>query len=550
MKLKKDVLYFIPLGGVGEIGGNLYLYGYNNKWIIVDCGIGFDNDETHGIDIYMPKIDFIKKYVKKPLGIVLTHVHEDHYGAIPYLWPELKCPVYCTNFAEKMLENKLTEFKLFGKVPINKAEQGSKIQLGPFNVEVINVNHSLPEGSGLIIRTDAGTVLHTGDWKISKNPILEKPFNVNALKRLNNENFLAVISDSTGTTKKGHTLNEKQVRDSFIKLFKDYTKKIVVTCFSSNIVRMETVHIAAKKAGRKVALVGMSLWKTYAAAQAAGYLRDIDFLEAQEAEYLDDREVVYLCTGSQGEKRSSMWKIADGIHRDLKLRSGDVAFFSSNQIPGNEREIMDLQGKLTRLGVEVITYFEEDIHASGHAAYDEFEEMYKTVKPKAVIPVHGELVHLSAHERLAKKMGHKVLLIENGQLISLSEDDSPKITAITKAGKIGVDGNVMVDLDDETFKNRKKLSWNGALFITAVLNKKTGKVSDLYIDSFGLFENKESKRDLDKLRDAIFTAVKAMSSKERVAESKVKEKIRVISRRYAKNNREKKPLTTVHIVKK
>jgi ribonuclease J len=549
MKFDPNTFYYIPLGGVGEIGANLYLYGYKNEWIIIDCGIGFADDRDRGIEIIIPDISFIKRYIKKVSAIVLTHVHEDHYGAIAMLWHELKCPIYGTKFALTMLDNKLSEANLSGRVKTHIIQPKGKVKIAAFDIEFVPVNHSIPEANMLIIRTEAGAVLHTGDWKIDNNPIIGEAFNPKSLKRLNNENLLAVICDSTGAITRGHSESEKKVRDSLLNLVKKYPKgKVAMTCFSSNVVRIETAYLAAKKAGRKLVLAGYSLWKTYEAAQASGYLRKIEALDIDEGQYVPAEKAFYLCTGSQGEHGSTLWKISEGMHKYIRLSTGDTIFFSSKDIPGNEISIIELQNKLTKLGADIITNYEELTHASGHASHDEIAELYKHVKPKAAIPMHGEYIHLSAHARIAKSQGiKKTLITDNGHVIALNKKGGPEVVKVEKVSKIAVDGSRMLDIDDEVIKNRRKISYNGVLFVTATIDPKNNFLEDVIVSSIGLFEGKEYKDDLNIIKKDIINSVKKLNKKKGNL-SNLKEEIRVTAKRYASINYDKKPKVVVHIV--
>ena len=388
---KKNDFVFTPLGGAEKIGMNLYLYGYQDQWLMVDCGIAFGNEETAGVDILMPDIRFISKQKDKLVGLVLTHVHEDHFGAISYLWKELGCPIYTTPFGARMLEDKLTEAGLLGKVPLHEIKNKRRLEIGVFDIEFIHMTHSIPEANAIAIRTPEANILHTGDWKLDPEPLIGPATDFDSLKTFASEGITAVVGDSTGTLNDDYAGSEGKVRQSFIELFKKYKhKKIAVTCFASNVVRVESIAMAAKLNGRKVALVGRSLWRAVGAAQACGYLKDVDFMEADEAEVLANDEVLYICTGSQGEKEAALSRIAHDSHKNLKLREDDLIIFSSRVIPGNEMRILDLQNHLTELGLKIITCHDEFVHVSGHGSREEITELYTLLQPQSVLPVHGE----------------------------------------------------------------------------------------------------------------------------------------------------------------
>ncbi len=398
-----DELLFLALGGAGEIGMNLNLYGHAGKWLMVDLGIGFADDTMPGVEVVMPDPAFIVERRADLVGIVLTHAHEDHLGAVADLWPQLKAPVYATPFAASVLRRKLIEAGLRDAVPVTEIPLGGKFKLAPFELEMITMTHSILEPNALAIRTKFGTVFHTGDWKIDPEPLLGDTTDEAMLKRIGDEGALAMICDSTNVFVEGEAGSESKVRANLEKLVRGHKGRVAVTCFASNLARVESVALAAVAAGRHPVLSGRALQRMVEAAQECGYLLDFpECVPEQQAGFLPRDKVLFICTGSQGEPRASMAKLANGDHRDLVLEEGDTAIFSSRVIPGNERSVGRLQNALMARGVEVITDREADIHVSGHPARDELVKVYQWVRPKIAVPVHGEVRHMVEHAALAR----------------------------------------------------------------------------------------------------------------------------------------------------
>ncbi|HYB56146.1 MAG TPA: ribonuclease J, partial [Alphaproteobacteria bacterium] len=388
-------LVFVPLGGAGEIGMNLNLYGFADDWVIVDLGITFADERLPGIEVVMADPAFIVERRERLLGIVLTHAHEDHIGAVQYLWPLLRCPIYATPFTASILRRKLEEAGLAGEAAITVVPLSGRFALGPFDFEMITLTHSIPEPNALAIRTPLGTVLHTGDWKIDPDPLVGPVTDSQALRRVGEEGVLAMVCDSTNVLRSGVSGSEAELRKSLSRLVARVEQRVVIACFASNVARLETIAKVAEANGRQAALVGRSLWRFYEAALENGYLRSIPrFLGDAEAAYLPRDKVVLAMTGSQGEPRSALSRVVAGEHSHVTLEAGDVAIFSSRIIPGNERSIFRLQSALARLGVEIITEHEEFVHVSGHPARDELAEMYAWVRPQIAVPVHGEARHV------------------------------------------------------------------------------------------------------------------------------------------------------------
>ena len=419
-------LVFLPLGGCDEIGMNLNLFGFgpvhDRKWIIVDIGVTFGNDSTPGIEIIMPDIEFIKQRRDNLLGIVLTHAHEDHMGALARLWPKLKCPVYATPFTMYLVKDRLAEFDLLDAVPLHEVPLKGRFSLGPFDIEMITMTHSIAEPNALAIRTELGTILHTGDWKIDEAPQIGEPVDSKALKAVGDEGILAMVCDSTNVFSPGYAGSEENVRKELIKLIGEYDGKgVAVASFASNVARLESVMLAAKANDRSVCLIGRSMHRMTAAAKSIGLLSEVgEILSEDEAQSMPAAHVLYLCTGSQGESRAALSRIASGEHRSVKFHKGDVVIFSSKIIPGNEKGIFALQNALADDGVDIITEKMRAIHVSGHPCREELKKMYEWIRPKIAVPVHGERRHLLEHAKLAKSLSPKFSIApRNGEMIKL-----------------------------------------------------------------------------------------------------------------------------------
>jgi len=543
-------LLFLPLGGVGEIGMNLALYSYDDQWLMVDLGISFGDETTPGVEVFMPDPAFIVERRDKLLGIVLTHGHEDHLGAVAHLWPRLRCPVYATAFSASLLRGKLTEAGLMGDVEIRTVKQGGDVQIGPFHIEMVRQTHSIPEPNSLAITTDLGTVLHTGDWKFDPKPMVGTAADTDRLRGLGDRGVLAVIGDSTNVFNKGVTGSESAVRDSLIQLLGRYQKRVAVACFATNVARMESIAVAAAAHGRHVALVGRSLWRIDQAARENGYLSDIPpFLSEQDGAHLPEDKVLYICTGSQGEPRAALARIAADAHPHVTLRQGDVVIFSSRVIPGNERDIYKLQNQLVRAGVEVVTEKDEFVHVSGHPGRGDMTKLYELVRPRIAVPVHGELRHLLEHAELAKSCGvAETMVIANGDMLRLAPGE-PEIVGQVQTGKLAVDGNRLVPLESAIMRDRYRTVHNGSAVVTIVLDK-TGKVlGDPQVSAVGLLDPEHEAEEHDAVVEAVKEALKDMPAAARRDDEVTREEIRLAVRRHLKKSHGKKPLTDVHLVR-
>ena len=479
----------MSLGGIGEIGANCYLYCCDDKWIMIDLGLTFADEKFPGIDLLVPKIDFIDSITNKLEAIIISHGHEDHAGAVAFFADKIKCPVYATGFARSLIENRLKEFNSIDKIKFISVDTKKNIHLKNFDLEFIDTTHSIPEPYSIIINTKYGRLLHTADWKIDENPTLGDNFDTVSFKKIGNENLLALIGDSTNAEIPGYSQSELEVREELIKLFSRYHQRIVITCFSSNIARMESIAIAAKTNNRKIALVGRSMKKTIDAAIKNNIIEDhSNFISEEEASLIPKENLVVICTGSQGEKRSALYRIAYNTHKHIHLESEDLVIFSSRDIPGNEKTVNNLKNLLVRQKVEIITSDDDLVHVSGHGYAEEIKKMYEWTRPYISIPVHGEAKHLVAHAKLAQASQVPLTkILENGKCIKLAPNE-PKLHGFVKTGKLIVEGNNLYDSESNFIKDRRRYSFEGIILISIIIQKDFSIHKNIKITSIGLPE--------------------------------------------------------------
>ena len=550
----KDELLFCPLGGSGEIGMNMNLYAYGNeanqKWIIVDLGVTFADDSIPGIDLIMPDPGFIIDKKNDLLGIVLTHAHEDHIGAVAHIWPELKCKLYATPFTAALITEKFKEKKIDVSSYLKIVPLNSKIKLGDFEIDFVTLTHSILEPNGLSIKTPLGTILHTGDWKIDPNPLIGNKIDEDKLKKIGDEGVSAMICDSTNIFSPGRAGSESDVRDSLLRIMEAKNKRILVTSFASNVARMESIFYCAKKTGRAICLVGRSMHRIFKAAKKCGYLKGIiDPLEPREAKKVAKNKILYLATGSQGEPMGAMNRIINDIHPDVFIESGDTVIFSSKIIPGNEKKLYQLQNLIVKKNIEIITEENAFVHVSGHANRDDLKDMYKWVKPRCIIPVHGEHRHMKEHVEFAKEMQiPKTLLIENGDIIKILPGDKPEIIDKAPSGRLYLDGSLGVEADSQSIKERKNLSANGYLEITLIVSN-NGKIKKPIISFKGIPENIEEETFVFDMEDEIFNICKTFSLNSKNQEKNLIETIKQNCRRIIKDKTGKKPFTNINIAR-
>jgi ribonuclease J len=545
-----NALYFVPLGGAGEIGMNLNVYGYGGDWLIIDCGVTFGDDSQPGLEVVMPDPGFIVERRDRLLGIVATHAHEDHIGAIPYLWTQLRCPVWATPFTASLLRAKLVEAGLSGQVRINVVPLSGRFTVGPFELELITLTHSIPEPNAVALRTPVGTVLHTGDWKFDPDPLIGPTADEAALTRLGDEGVLALIGDSTNALRPGTSGSEADLRRSLTDLIGRYDARVAVACFASNVARLETIALAAAAHGRDVALVGRSLWRMDKAARENGYLTDLPrFLTEDEAGYIPRDRVVMICTGSQGEPRAALSRIARDDHPNVVLETGDVAIFSSRIIPGNEKAINRLQNALVRLGVEIVTEEDHFVHVSGHPARDELVRMYQMVRPKIAVPVHGEARHLLAHAQLAGECQvQQPLVIQNGDMVRLTATGAAVVDEV-QVGRLASDGKGLLPLDGAALKDRRRATFNGTGVATLVLDRQGRLMAPPAISLIGMVEPSVADEVMPALRGALERIVDELPGGARRDDAAVREAVRRALRRVLNERFGKRPLVEIHVVR-
>lgn len=548
---KKGELVMLPLGGVGEIGMNFTLYGWEGKWIAVDCGITFGDDTTPGVDIMVPDVSFIAERKKDLLGIVLTHAHEDHLGAVPHLWPRLGCPVYGTPFALGLLRRKLVEVELDRIVPLHTVPCGGGIDLGPFRIDCIPVAHSIPETQALAIRTPAGTVLHASDWKIDPGPLVGPCTDEAAFRRLGDEGVIALVCDSTNAMVAGQSGSEAALRDSLIEVIRRCRQRVLVTCFASNVARLETIARAAEATGRTFGIVGRSLERIVDTARECGYLQDIpDPVRAREAGYLPRDRVVLAVTGSQGEPQAMLARIAADDHPDLVLEAGDTVIFSAREIPGNERAVNRVQNRLAKLEVRVITDRHAFVHVSGHPARDELAVMYEWVRPPLIVPIHGESRHLTEHVRYAQSCGvPRAIIAENGAMLRLYPGPA-EIVDHVPVGRLAVEGRRLLPIDGDVLRSRRRLGFAGMAVATVVLDRKGRLRGAPQLTVPGLLDGTDADVDIraSAVR-AIEEAIEGLSAEARRSDEDVSEATRRAVRRTLRAAFGRRPVTEVHVVR-
>ena len=540
-------LAFLPLGGTGEIGMNLNLYRHAGKWLAIDCGIGFGGAAHPEVDVMMPDPSFIAEQRDKLVGLVITHAHEDHIGAVAWLWPQLKCPIYATPFAAAVLRRKLGEVGLVNEAKIHVVQPGGRFQVAPFDLQFIRVAHSIPEAQALAIRTPAGIVLHTGDFKLDPEPLVGPPSDEAALSALGDEGVLAMVCDSTNAMVEGHSGSEAEVRRTMAALIRSIRGRIAVTCFASNVARFETVALAAKAAGRSVALVGRSLRNIDAAARECGYLKGIPpCLSEDAANDVDDDHLLLICTGSQGEARSALARIAADQHPRIELGEGDTIIFSSRIIPGNERAIHAMQDQLVRRGVTVMTDDDHMVHVSGHPARDELRRLYKLVRPQLAVPVHGEWRHLSAHAALAREAGVPAMLMEDGDILSLAPG-RPEITDSAPVGKLVADGARLVPLNGAVMGARRRMLFNGIIIASLAVDESGRLKGKPRISAPGLFD--EGDRENTRVAGELADAMAVLPAATRRDDAALADAAKAALRRALGRQLQKRPLVDVHLLR-
>ena len=540
-------LFFLSLGGIGEIGANCYLYGCDGKWIMIDLGLSFADEQYPGIDLLVPKIDFVDDLDKNLEAVIISHGHEDHAGALAFLANKIKCPVYATSFAKLLIENRLKEFGFLDQINLIEINTNSKIKLKNFNLEFISTTHSIPQPSAIVISTVYGNLLHTADWKIDNTPTLGEDFNKKAFENLGNQGILALIGDSTNANIPGYSQSENEVKEELISVFSRYNKRIIITCFSSNIARMQNIVKAAKKNNRKIALVGRSIKKTIEAAVKSNFIKDQDiFISEEEATFIPKENLVIICTGSQGEKRSALYRIAYNSHRHINLEQEDVVIFSSRDIPGNEKSINNLKNLLIRQRIEVVTADDHLVHVSGHGYAEEIKKMYSWIRPYLSIPVHGEPMHLEAHLKISQSCQVPLTkILENGKCLKIAPEE-PKICGKVETGKLIVEGKKLYDSESNFIKERRKFSFEGLVLVSIIINKDYSVKKNILLSARGLPEF-DQLLILSEFKPIFIDAYLKLSDDQKSSDQAISELIKKNIRQIVKIYFQKKPEVEVHI---
>ncbi len=549
-----EELLFCPLGGSGEIGMNLNLYGYgkpeDQKWIIVDVGVTFADDTVPGIDLIYPDPGFIVDKKDSVLGIILTHAHEDHIGAIAHIWPKLNCNIYATPFTAVLVREKFKEKKIDISSSLKIVELNGSLKLDPFNIEFVTLTHSILEPNGLKIKTPQGTVLHTGDWKCDPNPLIGNKIDESKLKKIGDEGVLAMICDSTNVFSAGRSGSEMDVRKNMLNIIERLKKRVVVTSFASNVARMESVFYCAEKTGRQIALVGRSMHRIFKAARECGYLQNvIEPIDPRDAKHIGREKIIYLCTGSQGEPMGAMMRIANYTHPDVFIERGDTVIFSSKIIPGNEKKLYKLHNQLVREGVEVISEENEFIHVSGHPNREDLKDMYSWIRPKSIIPVHGEHRHMIEHIKFAKEMQIPYTVrVENGDIVKIPQENRPEVFDKAPSGRLYVDGNISVEEDSRSIKERRNISANGILDVTILVTSKGNIHNKPILNYSGLpIDNDEDYKY--ELENIIEKTAKTFSLNNQKQKENIIEAIKISCRKITKEITGKKPFTSINLIR-
>jgi len=550
--MKGAELIFAPLGGCREIGMNLNAYGYgppdDRRWIIVDVGVTFGDDSTPGVDLIMPDPVYLEGFADQIEAIILTHAHEDHIGAIGWLWPKLRAPIYATPFTAYLVAEKLRERGLDGEAPLHIMQLRETRTFGPFEVEMVTLTHSIPEPNGLAIRTPLGLILHTGDWKIDPDPIIGEDFDQAKIEELGREGILAMVCDSTNVFEDGEAGSEGMAREALRRAVAEQTGRVAITSFASNVARVQSACEAARANDRSVCLVGRSMFRIVGAAQSVGLLKGFEFISPEDAADLPGHHVLYLCTGSQGEPNAALARIARGDHPSVKLGADDSVIFSSRVIPGNERAIGEIQNTLAERNIKLVTARQFDIHVSGHPCRDELRRMYMWARPQIAVPVHGERRHIMEHARYAKSLQvPQAITPDNGQVIRLAPGPVEVIDEVA-VGRLHVDGEVLTSDKAGGMWERRKIAYNGHLTVSVVIAK--GKIEDGPIivgRGFSEPDGRPADESMEPLDDAAEAALAGLKRGDFSDDEKIEKALLRAVRRAAEAQFGKRPLIDITI---
>ena len=550
LKLYEKGLFFLALGGIGEIGANCYLYCCDGKWVMIDLGLSFADEQFPGVDLLVPKIQFIEEIKDNLEAVIISHGHEDHAGAVAYLSDHIKCPVYASSFAKLLIQNRLKEFGKLDTIELIEFDSSHNISLNNFNLRFIDTTHSIPQPQAIVIETSYGNLLHTADWKIDNNPTLGEPFSKNSFINLGNEGVLALIGDSTNADVPGYSGSESEVREELQQVFSRYINRIVVTCFSSNIARIINIVYAAKKNNRKIALIGRSMKKNIDAAMKSGLINNNDiFISEEEASLIPKENLVIICTGSQGEKRSALYRIAYNSHRNIHLEKNDVVIFSSRDIPGNEKSINALKNLLIRQRIEIITADDDLVHVSGHGHAEEIKQMYSWTKPYISIPVHGEPMHLASHKKISEASQVPVTkILQNGKCLKIAPGECSIVDNI-ETGKLIVEGKYLYDSDSNFIKDRRKYSFEGLVMISMLLNSDYSIDKNIQLSLIGI-PNEQLNSIKQEFKNEFVKNFTKLNNDQKSSDQNVTEIIRKSLKFVLKNILQKKPEIQIHLIRK
>ncbi|MDB4861301.1 ribonuclease J [Alphaproteobacteria bacterium] len=549
LKLYEKGLFFLSLGGIGEIGANCYLYCCDGKWIMIDLGLSFADEQFPGVDLLIPKIQFIEEIKDNLEAVIISHGHEDHAGAVAYLADHIKCPVYASSFAKLLIQNRLKEFGKLDTIELIEFDSSQNISLNNFNLRFIDTTHSIPQPQAIVIETSYGNLLHTADWKIDNNPTLGEPFSKNSFINLGNEGVLALIGDSTNADVPGYSGSESEVREELQQVFSRYINRIVVTCFSSNIARIINIVHAAKKNNRKIALIGRSMKKNIEAAMKSGLIDNNNiFISEEEASLIPKENLVIICTGSQGEKRSALYRIAYNSHRNIHLEKDDVVIFSSRDIPGNEKSINALKNLLIRQRIEIITADDDLVHVSGHGHAEEIKQMYNWTKPYISIPVHGEPMHLASHKKISEASQVPVTkILQNGKCLKIAPGDCSIVDNI-ETGKLIVEGKYLYDSDSNFIKDRRKYSFEGLVMISILLNNDYSIDKNIQLSLIGL-PDEQLISIKEEFKNEFVKNFTKLNNDQKSSDQNVTDIVRRSLKFVLKNILQKKPEIQIHLIR-
>ena len=550
MTIHEQELVFVPLGGSSEIGMNANLYHFKDRWLMIDLGISFPDETLPGVDVVLPDLSFIEARKNKLEALVLTHAHEDHFGAIPYLWERLKVPVYGTAFTLALLRRKLIEARVDVSIPLHELDYNVDYQFGPFSIELVSLTHSIPDPAALVLRTDAGTILHTGDWKFDKTPTLGNDTDRVRLKELGEEGIMALIGDSTNAMVEGRSPSEAVAQEGLTKVIAEAKHTVAVTLFASNVARIKSIIAAAQANGRSVCVAGRALQRTISAAREVGYLRDIpDFVPETEANLIPRENLVIICTGSQGEPRAAMARIANDTHETLSLAPGDTVIYSSRQIPGNEPAITKIQDMIVRRGIALITDDDHPVHVSGHPARDELIEMYALIRPKIAIPVHGTARHLMAHAALAEGCQvSQTVIPDNGDIITFTDGEA-EITGTAPVGALTHEGGEIVDIQSDFLRSRRKMLWNGTITASVVVAPSGELVLAPQISQSGICAADQADDFLADASLRIEDAIETMTDSAILSDEMLQQTVTSALRSLVKSRFRLRPTLHIHILR-